>query len=214
MSWKPFFWFERLELLHQSRVVLFRLLLSSASYSQSLLLYHLPTVHLLSTPTTILQVRLLPTTILQYAYYHIPVTCSQHHLPATCFYSYSRAAESVWRELYTKQYFYRCLYVSKQEIWPVHDIYRCDYEWGILTQESQVIYNYYLTWLCSILHARYTTFTLYLLADTQETTVQHWSNRRQKLSLQLELRIKNTSSVLPNLYLSPTPIYISYSHCP
>ena len=67
MSWKPFFWSERLELLHRSRVVLFRSLLSSASYSQSLLLYHLPTVHLLSTP-------ILPT------YYHptSPPTTNYH----------------------------------------------------------------------------------------------------------------------------------------
>ena len=94
ISWRPFFWSERWSFLHQSRVVMHRLLLSSATYYQSLLPYYLPTT-IYSTPTTIYPIYLLPTTILQHAYCHLSITYQQHHLPATNLSTiHSRAAQT------------------------------------------------------------------------------------------------------------------------
>ena len=59
ISWRPFFWSERWSFLHRSRVVMHRLLLSSATYYQSLL----PYTYLL--PSTL---RLLP--YILPTYYH------------------------------------------------------------------------------------------------------------------------------------------------
>ena len=137
MSWKPFFWSERLELLHRSRVVYHRLLLSSAFYSQSVLLYHLPTVHLLSTP-------ILPTyyhpTSPPTTYYHptvrlLPYTSYLLSAPSTgnMFLQFILVPPNLYEEDSTPSNISTTILqmsprVQVQEIWPVHDIYRCDYD--------------------------------------------------------------------------------------
>ena len=191
ISWRPFFWSERWIFLHRSRVVMHRLLLSSATYYQSLLPHYLPTI-IYSTPTTIYQLPTNSTIYRQQIFLRFILV----------------PPKPVWRRFYIKLFlplFYRCRYMSKQEIWP--DIYWCDYE-EASSHKNLKLYNYYLTWLCSVLHARYTTFTSYLLADTQETSVPHWSNTRRKLSLQLELRIMNMSCAPKFVLISYSQLYL------
>ena len=103
--------------------------------------------------------------------------------------------------------------VQVQEIWPVHNIYRCDYEWGIFTQESRVIYNYYLTCLIHGYESLLYISSIHLIVLSLAWMIHNissispgWYTRRfsstwsihDKSSVYTETTFQDTSSVLPN----------------
>ena len=116
ISWRPFFWSERWSFLHQSRVVMHRLLLSSATYYQA----YSHTTYLL--PST---VRLLPSilpTYYQLPSYSTPTTIYELPTNSTIYrqqiflWFILVQHKPVWRWFYIKLFlplFYRCRYMSK-----------------------------------------------------------------------------------------------------
>ena len=145
ISWRPFFWSERWSFLHRSRVVMYRLLLSSATYYQCLL----PYTYLL--PSTL---RLLP--YILPTYYHLPsygtpttiyqlTTNSTICLQQIFLWFILAPAKPVWRRFYIKLFSTTILQMSllsKQEIWP--DIYCVIMKRHPCTRKLK-LYNYYLS---------------------------------------------------------------------
>ena len=122
--------------------------------------------------------------------------------------------------------------VQVQVIWPVHDIYRCDYDMRHLhTTISSYINNFYLTclihgyksllytarthlivlsptWMihnvCSISPGCYTTKTQFHLVITRQKLSLHWNYvSRHVLSAPKKL-----------VYISNSHLYLPVSHCP
>ena len=116
---------------------MYGLLLSSATHYQSLLL---PTT-IYTTPTTIYPTYLLPSTILRYAYYHIPVNYQQHHLSATNLSMiHSRAGQTCMKTILHQAIFYR--YSTDVATVQARNLARhllCDYEEASSHKKTQVI---------------------------------------------------------------------------